>query len=1393
MGEQDRASGVGADFDLTAGTQGQLQFERGRQLRDESAGTLQQARQAKFLRLQVDEVRPFKDLGHTEQVSRMRVIRDLAEFLKHGWGMKMPSVIFSVTGGAEKLTLRPKFLDLFCSALLNATRNTNAWVVTGGTNVGIMKLIGDALSRHQSNATTLGVAAWGAIHGRTAMTEGTLQLTGSRTIRIDGVGTGFIELLEKHHIQFTDSITEIFGKFGTVVGVTTLRTPPTDQPRILKREGTVAKRRERQYTLGAHHPASPGRYGSGNDEDVIVEAAVSSGKETEVDKSGWLHWTLVTFHEKSSARAACQKPIKTSVGGTRWVSASTAAGKTRTLVATPLNLDRDDTSLKAVAEKKGFEIHKQRVTKTRGSEAYPYIYRPERDYYREAMRGSFLDPNHSHYLLVDDGTDNDKKGTAWGCEVSLRSELLDFFSYRHDVSEDSLETLTRITRERTAVRTVPVLCLVFGGGPNTLKTILEHIDSFDPVIIVTGSGRCADLIADWASLQAEADELENADAEFGPWKQTQKQNSLARSWLLKCGQAKVPTSKEELQELEEKMENFRNQMDLIIHYQQLRFFDVAGIIASKTVGRLVGRSHPDLQQVVLESIFASSHLKNGAKLPLAIRYESKKWVKDILDRQGLTMLPHAEELTEDWRVVLFSAFKDQMDIFTRLQDYGFDAEANLDNLILLELHQLAQLQLLHTKKEQGALSRFQNRDGGLEPPMAWIKEQRWFPTPEVIRDPHERQDFVNWPMQKQIDRLKELWKLIPYDQQIKIVTEEIERVGWDKLPWVNGWQYKAAVMVGDDPPCPSNQDEQYKLGKIFEQVKVERTGAGVEGETVITLRGIYASDKTEYRGRVIDAPQAQELVAAQVAHESVSDDGWKDPFLLCDCTWVLLDVPNRSYQVLLQQVTFDGVVGSLELNERGRWCAKEKTISARLMHDIKQAFRPWLELDEVNLVDPWWTEKKKSSGDETFHAKPLHPYHRLFWAVATGREGLAEEMWKKLPPSRRLMGMFLASYTLRQLQTRDHTVQEEKAKEWDAKAQEVLDHLHGTKDEGTKFAIFDGYIYFGLDEEKWALAHPDIPTKFDAQTADEREDNAKLRHALCLMGCDKDTPKTRLDLAIIAENRVFMKHHTTSLFLDTVWTGVSTNGNHLQSLMRRRLGIQISPQIKFWTNTLGNFMFWGIFASVFLDTLSEENHRGLGLAIPVQMDSPSWLEGVFWALSAVQVISEFNQMLSFDSPLHYLSGSGNWLDAVFVSIFVLAGLCRVSSLILFARDDWICEWIATPDRTCVVATSIYTFGCLLLALDFMLFSARLLYSFSIHQDIGVLIIVMMKIFKHDVFPFLVLLFFCLAGVEVAGYFFFLVSLAPCIFLCLSRADSRAMHAVYRPTTRSGHTAAAGGR
>ena len=64
----------------------------------------------------------------------------------HGlYGAAKDKTHLGAPGSAENFTLRPKFRQMFMTALLHATRSTNAWVVTGGTNAGIMKLVGDAL------------------------------------------------------------------------------------------------------------------------------------------------------------------------------------------------------------------------------------------------------------------------------------------------------------------------------------------------------------------------------------------------------------------------------------------------------------------------------------------------------------------------------------------------------------------------------------------------------------------------------------------------------------------------------------------------------------------------------------------------------------------------------------------------------------------------------------------------------------------------------------------------------------------------------------------------------------------------------------------------------------------------------------------------------------------------------------------------------------------------------------------------------------------------------------------------------------------------------------------------------------------------------------------------
>ena len=83
------------------------------------------------------------------QLERVEQLRGLAAFIRYSWRLRVPSVIFSITGSATPFALRPKFRNAFSQALVTATRNTNAWVVTGGTASGIMKLVGDGCAQRR--------------------------------------------------------------------------------------------------------------------------------------------------------------------------------------------------------------------------------------------------------------------------------------------------------------------------------------------------------------------------------------------------------------------------------------------------------------------------------------------------------------------------------------------------------------------------------------------------------------------------------------------------------------------------------------------------------------------------------------------------------------------------------------------------------------------------------------------------------------------------------------------------------------------------------------------------------------------------------------------------------------------------------------------------------------------------------------------------------------------------------------------------------------------------------------------------------------------------------------------------------------------------------------------
>ncbi|XP_034042353.1 transient receptor potential cation channel subfamily M member 2 isoform X2 [Thalassophryne amazonica] len=93
-----------------------------------------------------------------------------------------------------------------------------------------------------------------------------------------------------------------------------------------------------------------------------------------------------------------------------------------------------------------------------------------------------IDNNHTHFLLVDDGTHG-----HYGVEIELRSRLEKCISEKRLGSQESCVT-------------IPVVCVVLDGGPGTLNTIYNAMLNGTPCVILEGSGRIADVIAQVSGL-----------------------------------------------------------------------------------------------------------------------------------------------------------------------------------------------------------------------------------------------------------------------------------------------------------------------------------------------------------------------------------------------------------------------------------------------------------------------------------------------------------------------------------------------------------------------------------------------------------------------------------------------------------------------------------------------------------------------------------------------------------------------------------------------------------------------------------------------------------------------------------------------------------------------------
>jgi hypothetical protein len=105
----------------------------------------------------------------------------------------------------------------------------------------------------------------------------------------------------------------------------------------------------------------------------------------------------------------------------------------------------------------------------------------------EQFGGVYLDPNHTHYVLFDNGKTIEKdKYAAFGGE-SLFSNALE----------------AAVTKDGTQV---PGIQLVYGGGAFTVDTMLGAVKKHIPILIVSNSGRIADIIH--AKVQGKQEKFE---------------------------------------------------------------------------------------------------------------------------------------------------------------------------------------------------------------------------------------------------------------------------------------------------------------------------------------------------------------------------------------------------------------------------------------------------------------------------------------------------------------------------------------------------------------------------------------------------------------------------------------------------------------------------------------------------------------------------------------------------------------------------------------------------------------------------------------------------------------------------------------------------------------------
>uniref|UniRef100_A0A8C9M6N4 Transient receptor potential cation channel subfamily M member 2 n=1 Tax=Panthera tigris altaica TaxID=74533 RepID=A0A8C9M6N4_PANTA len=143
------------------------------------------------------------------------------------WGLDVPNLLISVTGGAKDFNMKPRLKSVFRRGLVKVAQTPGrAWIITGGSHTGVMKQVGEAVrdftlssSHNEGEVVTVGVATWGTVHNR----EDLIHPSGGFPAEyvMDEEGQGHLTCLDSNHSHFILVDDGTHGRYGVEIPLRT--------------------------------------------------------------------------------------------------------------------------------------------------------------------------------------------------------------------------------------------------------------------------------------------------------------------------------------------------------------------------------------------------------------------------------------------------------------------------------------------------------------------------------------------------------------------------------------------------------------------------------------------------------------------------------------------------------------------------------------------------------------------------------------------------------------------------------------------------------------------------------------------------------------------------------------------------------------------------------------------------------------------------------------------------------------------------------------------------------------------------------------------------------------------------------------------------------------------